>query len=83
MGRMRSVVSRPAGVVVVVVVVAAAVVGLYWFQPWKIWQDETVQEALPGTSAGAAPSGGAAESPSAASISTTRGPARLWTHSWR
>ncbi|MEV5314031.1 DM13 domain-containing protein [Streptomyces sp. NPDC052610] len=24
--------------------------GLYWFQPWKLWQDETVQEALPGTS---------------------------------
>jgi hypothetical protein len=82
---MRSVLSRPAGVAVVVVVVVAAVVGLYWFQPWKIWQDETVQEALPGTSVGAAPSGGAAESPSAApsgpsasaSPSTPAGPAKL------
>ncbi|QIP85269.1 DM13 domain-containing protein [Streptomyces sp. Tu 2975] len=83
MGRMRSVLSRPAGVAVVVAVVVAAVVGLYWFQPWKIWQDETVQEALPGASAGAAPSGGAAESPSAApsgpsaSPSTPAGPANL------
>jgi hypothetical protein len=82
---MRSVLSRPAGVAVVVVVVVAAVVGLYWFQPWKIWQDETVQEALPGTSVGASPSGGAAESPSAApsgpsasaSPSTPAGPAKL------
>ncbi|MEV4679212.1 DM13 domain-containing protein [Streptomyces kurssanovii] len=85
MGRMRSVLSRPAGVAVVVVFVVAAVVGLYWFQPWKIWQDETVQEALPGTSVGAAPSGGAAESPSAApsgpaasaSPSAPAGPAKL------
>ncbi|GGT13878.1 hypothetical protein GCM10010271_16140 [Streptomyces kurssanovii] len=85
MGRMRSVLSRPAGVAVVVVFVVAAVVGLYWFQPWKIWQDETVQEALPGTSVGAAPSGGAAESPSPASSgpaassspSAPAGPAKL------
>ncbi|MFD5414988.1 DM13 domain-containing protein [Streptomyces nojiriensis] len=36
---------------------AAAVVvavALYWLQPWKLWQDETVREALP---AAAAPSG--------------------------
>lgn len=85
MGRMRSVLGRPAGVAVVAVVVVAAVVGLYWFQPWKIWQDETVREALPGTSVGAASSGGAAASPSAApsgpsasaSPSTPAGPAKL------
>ncbi|MFD9304833.1 DM13 domain-containing protein [Streptomyces sp. NPDC060048] len=32
------------------VVVAAALAlgaGLYWFQPWKLWQDDTVREALP------------------------------------
>ncbi|MER7820964.1 DM13 domain-containing protein [Streptomyces sp. NPDC096097] len=37
--------------------IAAAVVlavALYWLQPWKLWQDETVREALP---AAAAPSG--------------------------
>ncbi|MFJ7049372.1 DM13 domain-containing protein [Streptomyces sp. NPDC101112] len=30
-------------------VVVALAAGLYWFQPWKLWQDETVTEALPGT----------------------------------
>ncbi|GGV70118.1 hypothetical protein GCM10010294_27860 [Streptomyces griseoloalbus] len=28
-------------------VVAGAGFGSYWFQPWKLWQDETVREALP------------------------------------
>ncbi|MGW6564792.1 DM13 domain-containing protein [Streptomyces sp. NPDC054975] len=42
-----------------VVVVALGAVGLYWFQPWKLWQNETIDEALPtvaptpGSSAGA------------------------------
>ncbi|WP_405592361.1 hypothetical protein [Streptomyces sp. NBC_01092] len=35
----------------VVVAVVGVGFGLYWFQPWKLWQDETVQEALPGTAA--------------------------------
>ncbi|MGR4878278.1 DM13 domain-containing protein [Streptomyces sp. LARHCF249] len=26
---------------------AALGAGLYWFQPWKLWQDDTVREALP------------------------------------
>ncbi|MFE0729790.1 DM13 domain-containing protein [Streptomyces antibioticus] len=34
---------------VLALVVAGAGFGLYWFQPWKLWQDETVEEALPGT----------------------------------
>jgi len=25
----------------------AVAAGLYWFQPWKLWVDETVQESLP------------------------------------
>lgn len=44
-----------------VVAVALGAVGLYWFQPWKLWQNETIDEALPtvsapapGSSAGAA-----------------------------
>ncbi|CAL9507287.1 hypothetical protein SUDANB105_03538 [Streptomyces sp. enrichment culture] len=41
---------------------AAAVIGLgfglYWFQPWKLWQDETVQEALPGTTTASKPPAG-------------------------
>ncbi|MFM9589441.1 DM13 domain-containing protein [Streptomyces scabiei] len=35
------------GLVVVTVMGVAA--GLYWFQPWKLWQDRTVTESLPGT----------------------------------
>ncbi|MFI5557855.1 DM13 domain-containing protein [Amycolatopsis japonica] len=27
--------------------VVAVAAGLYWFQPWKLWVNETVQEALP------------------------------------
>ncbi|MFJ8568112.1 DM13 domain-containing protein [Streptomyces sp. NPDC093514] len=34
-----------AGVSIAVAAVLAA--GLYWLQPWKLWQDETVREALP------------------------------------
>jgi hypothetical protein len=45
--RERRAVSKPliAGVLAMAVVVVGA--GLYWFQPWKLWQDETVQESLP------------------------------------
>ncbi|GGP60192.1 MULTISPECIES: DM13 domain-containing protein [Streptomyces] len=47
MGRVRGALTRPvvAGALVVAAVLAG--VGLYWFQPWKLWQDETVREALP------------------------------------
>ncbi|WP_329232971.1 DM13 domain-containing protein [Streptomyces canus] len=47
MGRGRKVLTRP---LVIAVLLAACGVGfgLYWFQPWKLWQDETVEEALPG-----------------------------------
>ncbi|GLY42724.1 hypothetical protein Amsp01_087470 [Amycolatopsis sp. NBRC 101858] len=33
------------GVLVTGLVAVAA--GLYWFQPWRLWVDETVQESLP------------------------------------
>ncbi|MET9887768.1 DM13 domain-containing protein [Streptomyces sp. NPDC006430] len=29
--------------------------GLYWFQPWKLWQDDTVNEALPTVSTAPVP----------------------------
>ncbi|MCP3757010.1 DM13 domain-containing protein [Streptomyces sp. TBY4] len=45
--------SRP--VVLAVAVVAVIGVGMYLFQPWKLWQDETVREALPSTAATASP----------------------------
>ncbi|MFI7351467.1 DM13 domain-containing protein [Streptomyces sp. NPDC049936] len=49
MGRGRGTRVRPWMGGVLLVAVAAAGLGLYWFQPWKLWQDETVHEALPAT----------------------------------
>ncbi|MEU0398147.1 DM13 domain-containing protein [Streptomyces sp. NPDC006208] len=56
MGRVRTVLTRPLvlGALAVLLVVAGA--GLYWFQPWKLWQDETVREALPTAAAPSSPS---------------------------
>ncbi|MFF5701130.1 DM13 domain-containing protein [Streptomyces sp. NPDC012794] len=57
------------GRIALVAMVAATVVlgvGLYWFQPWKLWQDETVREALPTTSAApSAPGPASSAAPSA------------------
>ncbi|POX55807.1 electron transporter [Streptomyces sp. Ru71] len=49
MRRGRRVRVRPWLVGGLVVAVTVVGFGLYWFQPWKLWQDETVQEALPVT----------------------------------
>ncbi|GGW73877.1 hypothetical protein GCM10010340_60270 [Streptomyces griseoloalbus] len=49
-----------------VVVVAGAGFGSYWFQPWKLWQDEIVREALPT----AAPSSAPASAPASTSTSS-------------
>lgn len=46
----------PAAVLVAVALVVAAGVGLYLFQPWKLFTNKTVNEALPA----AAPSGDSA-----------------------
>lgn len=59
MGRVRRALFRPWVAGVLLLAVAGAGFGLYWFQPWKLWQDETVQEALPGTTGTAPPSAGA------------------------
>ncbi|MDK1474852.1 DM13 domain-containing protein [Streptomyces sp. 549] len=40
---------KPLVLGVLVVGLAAVAVGLYLFQPWKLWTDETVDEALPDT----------------------------------
>ncbi|MGW3649451.1 DM13 domain-containing protein [Streptomyces sp. NPDC000878] len=66
---------------VLVVAVAGVGFGLYWFQPWELWQDETVQEALPGVAEAsatlaAAPSG----SPSVQSVPDTLAGGELISH---
>lgn len=53
--------------------VAATGFGLHWFQPWKLWQDETVEEALPGV---VDTSGPRAAAPSA-TVSPVTGPQTL------
>ncbi|MGW5614003.1 DM13 domain-containing protein [Streptomyces sp. NPDC003877] len=66
MGRVWSTLVRPWVIGVLAVAVAGAGFGLYWFQPWKLWQDETVQEALPADAArppATAPPSGASPAP--------------------
>ncbi|SFK84888.1 Electron transfer DM13 [Streptomyces pini] len=62
---LRAVVGRPLVSAVAVVAVVAAGVGLYWFQPWKLWQDETVRESLPPVPSASAPSAADRETASA------------------
>ncbi|MER7056894.1 DM13 domain-containing protein [Streptomyces sp. NPDC000351] len=73
MGRIRSVLVRPWAIGALTVAVAVGGFGAYWFQPWKLWQEETVNEALPvavspsrpsaGEPAGGAPSASAFAGP--------------------
>ncbi|MGW0334454.1 DM13 domain-containing protein [Streptomyces sp. NPDC003011] len=80
MERVRKVLTRPLVVGVLVVAVVGAGLGLYWFQPWKLWQDSTVEEALPGvveTSASAAVSGTPSGAPPEPPSSSAAGPQAL------
>lgn len=45
--RMRRLLTRPWVIIVLTAGLAAVAAGLYWFQPWKLWVNETVQEELP------------------------------------
>ncbi|MCX5264086.1 DM13 domain-containing protein [Streptomyces sp. NBC_00199] len=70
MGRVRKALARLSVIAVLVVALGGVGFGLYWFQPWKLWQDETVEEALPGVvevsaPASVTPSYEPAEQPSA------------------
>ncbi|GAA3167274.1 DM13 domain-containing protein [Streptomyces virens] len=47
MGSLRNVLARPWVIGALGVVVAVGGFGAYWFQPWKLWQEETVNEAPP------------------------------------
>ncbi|MFD9120081.1 DM13 domain-containing protein [Streptomyces bottropensis] len=83
MARVRKVLGRPLGVGLLVVAVAAVGFGLYWFQPWKLWQDRTVEEALPAAQATAGPAEedqeppGPAEAEPSAAPSSPAGPQTL------
>lgn len=59
MSRMSGLKLKPLVIGVLVVGLAVVAVGLYLFQPWKLWTDETVNEALstaaPSTSTPAGP----------------------------
>ncbi|MFF0208005.1 DM13 domain-containing protein [Streptomyces althioticus] len=82
MGRVRDGLFRPWTALLLAGVTAVAGFGLYWFQPWKLWQDETVREALPGTATtapaastapGGAPSGSASAAPPAGPVTLASG----------
>ncbi|MGW0608802.1 DM13 domain-containing protein [Streptomyces sp. NPDC002640] len=67
MERVRKTLGRPWVVGALAMAVIGVGVGLYWFQPWRLWQDGTVEEALPGASvppATAAPHGATPSAPS-------------------
>jgi hypothetical protein len=72
-GRVWKWLGRPWGVVALVVGPAVACVGLYWFQPWKLWVDETVRDALPAATA----TPDAAEPEAGAETPTPSGPRTL------
>ncbi|MFD7029401.1 DM13 domain-containing protein [Streptomyces sp. NPDC059917] len=72
---------------VVGALIAATVVlgaGLYWFQPWKIWQDDRVSEALPTAPAampeGAPPARTSTHPPSPSSVPRTLARGDLISH---
>ncbi|THB00125.1 electron transporter [Streptomyces sp. LRa12] len=73
MRRGRKAAGRPLLIGALALAVVGGTLGLYWFQPWKLWQDETVDEALPGAVTTASPPGAVTTSPPpAAAPSPTR-----------
>ncbi|MFC8145619.1 DM13 domain-containing protein [Streptomyces paradoxus] len=77
MGRVRKVLTGPLVIAVLVVAVGAVGFGLYWFQPWKLWQDETVREALPEVAETSAPPAVAPSDEPSAPPSPATGPQML------
>lgn len=44
---MRRILGKPVVIAVLLGGALVACVGLYWFQPWKLWVDDTVKDELP------------------------------------
>ncbi|MFG2982257.1 DM13 domain-containing protein [Streptomyces sp. NPDC048258] len=63
---------RPLVIGVLAVLAAGLAFGLYWFEPWKLWVDRTVEEALPSASAAPAVSGSATPAPGPVTVATGR-----------
>ncbi|WP_058043404.1 DM13 domain-containing protein [Streptomyces roseifaciens] len=57
MGRVRRVLRKPAVIGVLIAGALALAVGLVWFQPWKLWVDETVRESVPAVTGAGRPDG--------------------------
>ncbi|WP_370964415.1 DM13 domain-containing protein [Amycolatopsis sp. cg9] len=57
--------TRPWLIGALVVSTVAVAAGLYWFQPWRLWVDETVQESLPAAAPVSQPAAPVAESTAA------------------
>ncbi|MGW3649426.1 DM13 domain-containing protein [Streptomyces sp. NPDC000878] len=77
MWRVRKVLTGPLAVAVLVAAVAGVGFGLYWFQPWKLWQNETVEEALPGVVETSVPPTAAAASAAPSEQPSAAGPQTL------
>ncbi|MBT2365675.1 DM13 domain-containing protein [Streptomyces sp. ISL-10] len=78
MGRGRRLRSRPVVMTAAATALVAMGAGLYWFQPWKLWQDETVREEFPvvaGETATTGPSKDASVSPGSGASSPAATPA--------
>ncbi|WP_128382040.1 DM13 domain-containing protein [Streptomyces cavernae] len=74
----RKMLTSPLVIAMLVVVAGGVGFGLYWFQPWKLWQDKTVEEALPGSVETTAPPAVApSEEPSESPSSAAGGPQTL------
>lgn len=59
----RRLLRRPLVLTGLIIVVIAVAVGAYWFQPWKLFTNTTVDEPLPTVSSSAATPGASAASP--------------------
>lgn len=60
-GPRRRLLRHPAVLVAVAVLLVAAGAAAYWFQPWKVFTNTTVEEAFPTAASGLTPSPGTAD----------------------